>query len=467
MRRSMFFAASAVLLATFAVTTLTERAARACGGCFTPPENPTVVTDHRMILSIAKEQTTLYDQIRYQGDPGSFAWVLPIAGTVDVGLSADALFNILDQQTQTQIVPPPRNCPGPPSGCNFGAASAGRNAADSEGGVEVLKREVVGPYETVQLKSSDPAALDAWLAKNGFKVPDAIKPVLAKYIGEKFDFLALKLVPGKGVNDMRPVRVTTPGATAVLPLRMVAAGAGATVGITLWVVGEGRYEPQNFPTFSIPTADIVWNWAQSKSNYTELRAQKTAAGGGRAWELESSDGILPQQVSQQLSYVGDVYLPDGGTAPAPGGYTPIQDGQGTVVKTAVQARQEDLAALFKGVTGPAARVTRLRADLAYAALDADLVVTATQDQAVLVRTRQLTREADQPQCPVFDGCESAGTAPRDEAIARSSSGGIFSSSCATTQARDGNHGWLAAGAGFVGLALANAIRRRRAPRLRS
>jgi hypothetical protein len=452
-----------MLLATFAATTLAERDARACGGCFTPSENPTVVTDHRMILSIAKEQTTLYDQIRYQGDPGSFAWVLPIAGTVDVGLSADALFNILDQQTQTQILPPPLNCPAPPSGCLFGPSAAAGRAADDSNGVEVLKREVVGPYETVQLKSSDPTALDAWLAKNGFKVPDAIKPVLANYVAEKFDFLALKLVPGKGVTDMRPVRVTTPGATAVLPLRMVAAGAGATVGITLWVVGEGRYEPQNFPTFSIPTADIVWNWAQSKSNYTELRAQKNVAGAGRAWELESSDGIYPAQISTQLAYVSPVYLPDGGTAPAPGGYTPIRDEQGNVVKTVDQARQEDLTALFKGVGGNTARVTRLRADLAYAALDADLVVTAAQDQAVVGRTRQLTREADQPLCPVFNGCDSNGTAPRDEAIARTSgSGSIFSSSCATTPTHDESHGWLAAGGGFVGLALANAIRRRRA-----
>ena len=69
-----------------------------------------------------------------------------------------------------------------------------------------------------------------------------IDPIIAAYVNEGFDFLALKLQPGQGVQAMRPVRVTTQGAGLTLPLRMVAAGTGATVGITLWVVADGRYE---------------------------------------------------------------------------------------------------------------------------------------------------------------------------------------------------------------------------------
>ena len=53
-----------------------------------------------------------------------------------------------------------------------------------------------------------------------------ILPVIDAYVAEGFNFLALKLVPGQGVDSMRPVRVTTPGAAATLPLRMVAAGTG-------------------------------------------------------------------------------------------------------------------------------------------------------------------------------------------------------------------------------------------------
>ena len=63
---------SVILAATAAVATnaVSERDARACGGCFHPPtETDSVITDHRMVLTVSSTQTTLYDQIRYQGNP--------------------------------------------------------------------------------------------------------------------------------------------------------------------------------------------------------------------------------------------------------------------------------------------------------------------------------------------------------------------------------------------------------------
>ena len=254
MRRQLAIGVVCVL-AAIGGTVAFERDASACGGCFGPPppptESPTVVTDHRMILSLSKEQSTLYDQIRYQGSPASFAWVLPISGTVDIGLSADVVFGSLDTMTATVIQAPPQNCPQPPTSCNtsFGAPQAAGASAKDDNGVTVLKKEIVGPYETVQLKAEDPQALEAWLAKNGFVVPPDVKPVVDTYVKEHFNFLALKLVPGKGVQEMRPVRVTSQGANVALPLRMVAAGTGPVVGISLWIVAEGRYEPQNYASF--------------------------------------------------------------------------------------------------------------------------------------------------------------------------------------------------------------------------
>src|SRR5437773_1552137 len=83
------------------------RDAEACGGCFHAPtiqqmEN-TQVTGHRMILSISKTQSTLWDQITYSGSPSSFAWVLPVKGMIDIGISSDALFGDLEQMTQVTI----------------------------------------------------------------------------------------------------------------------------------------------------------------------------------------------------------------------------------------------------------------------------------------------------------------------------------------------------------------------------
>src|SRR6185436_759765 len=107
-----------------AFASFTSRDADACGGCFVPSESSSVVTDHRMALSVSPGQTTLYDQIKYSGDPASFAWVFLTVGPVTVGLSADTLFNALDQASRVAILPPPLNCPPPPA-CAGGSSSGG------------------------------------------------------------------------------------------------------------------------------------------------------------------------------------------------------------------------------------------------------------------------------------------------------------------------------------------------------
>jgi len=125
----------------------------------------------------------------------------------------------------------------------------------------------------VQLKAEEPAALENWLKANGYNIPADVAPVVAKYVGEKFNFLALKLIPSSSVKDMRPVRVTSKKGTLTLPLRMVAAGTGATVGISLWVVAEGRYAPQNFNSFIIDDNDLGWD-PNTRRNYTDVRTRR-------------------------------------------------------------------------------------------------------------------------------------------------------------------------------------------------
>jgi hypothetical protein len=308
-----------------ALVMIAGRDARACGGCFQPPPPPTQVasdiTDERMLLAVSPTQTTLYDQIRYAGSPSSFAWVLPIRGTVTVGLSADVLFDSIDALTATQIEPPASKCPPPPScnsgGCIGGASADGFNSANAGGAgapppVTVTKQENVGPYATVQLHATDSSALDTWLDGNGFAIPTDVVPVLDAYVAEGFDFLAMKLLPDQGVQAMRPVRVTSAGAGFSLPLRMAAIGTGPTVGITIWVVSDGRYEPQNFPSFHIDDSNLVWDWSSSLSNYTTLRAGAEAAFLYKGWEIESSIDINEQRITTAI-YSGGSNL--NGTGP--------------------------------------------------------------------------------------------------------------------------------------------------------
>lgn len=273
--------------AAVAASTLTQSTdARACGGCFVQNES-TVVTDHRMALSISKTQTVLWDQIRYTGDPREFAWVLPVRVGTKLELAHDEFFTALDAATQPVIVPPNR------SGGRLGCAVAGCSASESassapgEGQVQIVSQAVVGPYETVTLRATDPDALTRWLKSHAFAIPTSIEPTISAYVREGFDFIALRLAPRCGERQMRPVRVVTPGADPTLPLRMVAAGVGARVGITLYVIGEGRYHPQNFPDAQVDwESELTWSRSSNRSNYQDLAAEAMAQSGGRAWLTE-------------------------------------------------------------------------------------------------------------------------------------------------------------------------------------
>src|SRR5688500_13852624 len=50
----------------------------ACGGCFAPQDPPTVVSGHRMVMSVSPTHSVLWDQIQYASEPEEFAWVLPV-----------------------------------------------------------------------------------------------------------------------------------------------------------------------------------------------------------------------------------------------------------------------------------------------------------------------------------------------------------------------------------------------------
>jgi MYXO-CTERM domain-containing protein len=467
MRRHHLLFALAPLAVLF-----TPRDAQACGGCFhNPGDVPTVVTDHRMIFSVSPTQTTLYDQIKYTGDPAAFAWVLPIAGTAKVGLSADIVFTTLDQQTQTTVLAAPVSCPPPPPNCVL-PASAGASppppAPPPPGTVNVISEEVVGPYQTVQLAATTPNALEDWLAQNGFDLPSDVKPTVDAYVAGGFDFLAMKLLPNKGVQDMRPVRVTTTGSSLALPLRMVAAGTGANVGVTLWIVAEGRYEPQNFPWFRIEDKDLVWDYAANKSNYTILRADHTSASGGKAWEIESSlaFGVVGYESTVTRGYTSGSVANSESIAQQD--YLPVKDSGGTVTETAVQVRADDMEALFHGIPNATTRVTRIRADLAHAALTEDLVLTASSDQAVLTNIRQSTTPINF-QCPSYSYCDgSSGSSGATSGGADGTSsggtgagsgGGGETFSCATSPEAPSS-AWLAP-LGFLGFALARSRRRSR------
>jgi hypothetical protein len=254
-----------------------------------------------MAFSISTTQTVLWDQIQYSGNPSEFAWVLPVQRGAVIEESRDEWFAALDAATQPVINGPATYVSTAP-GCALAGCGAGGSAGESNAGgggpVQVLAQGVVGPYETVTLQSSSPSALTDWLTAHSFDIPATIAPILRDYVAGGFDFIAVRLRPECGVGAMKPVRIVTPGADPTLPLRMVAAGAGAEVDLVLWVLGEGRWDAQNFPAVVLDESQLTWDQAQGISNYEALAESLMAEQGGRSWLTEFAAPITSYGSSQ-------------------------------------------------------------------------------------------------------------------------------------------------------------------------
>lgn len=449
-----------VALGVLVATLASSRVADACGGCFAPPSSEqSLVTGHRMAFAVNEERTVLWDQFEYQGSPEDFSWVLPVKPGAWVEESVDAWFEALDSFTSARIFAPPLLCAQPEfsdSGCGSSQNDTAAGSAGGDGGgsdVIVKHRGTIGPYNTVTLSSQDPKALETWLEQHGYVVPDYTLPIIAAYVAEGFDFIALRLQPGKGVQQMTPVRVVTPKGDPELPLRMVAAGATSFVDITLFVLAERRYAMPDLPELSVPLDELVWDFAQSSSNYLDVRKATLAENDGRTYlttfakgSAFSSDVQTPAGFSAQFvattpdgtwngayGQLAELYLgqamsssaewqstPASACAgvlgavqstnrvvdncdPSSGECTPL--GTGEISSTELVCEEwSDLATGMIGMRPKNVWVTRLEMRLPQTALDADCIVAPALSQDEVSSMLQAKNGANPP-CrePIFNG----------------------------------------------------------------
>ncbi len=467
-------------LATMGVSSLFVTDADACGGCFHATDDPetTVVTGHRMAFAISPTQTVLWDQVEYTGSPQEFAWVLPIKPGARLELASNAWFEALDAATSTRVLAPQLFCGfsggdfedsgGSGCGCaSYDSASAG-NFEGTGGGevpppVTVVRRETVGPYEVVTLATDTPGVLTDWLQTNGFAVDAGIQPIIDQYTTEDFDFIAMRLAPGAGVQNMKPVRVVSPGATPVLPLRMVAAGTGANTAITLYMIGEGRWEAKNFPNATVLETDVTWDFAAVQSDYSVLRQDVLAKENGRTFlSSYARQGALLSPVTnsrgQQVQYaagengfptfstIGELYAETGrlnaetldsscasrflqyadsmdlvvNPCDADGMCTEVLPGQIDArdlacAKPMDKPAFDDMAAALTGMHPASVWLTRIEGNLSRVALELDLELQAEASQATIDNWLTAGKKLNPPcvESAVAPILKDTGTTPRE------------------------------------------------------
>lgn len=431
-------AGCSLMVATALAAVLTAKSdAKACAAVLTetiPGATETLkVQDHRIAFSISKQRTILWDQVHYTGSPTGFAWVVPVKAGAVVELSRDAWMDALDSSTSTTITRPAitiddasgEGCTVPSPGCS-GAVGGELGGGSTKEEATVVRQSVVGPYETVTLRSTSPEAVFEWLRTHDYAVDARARSVIGQFVAEGFDFLAMRLQPGRDVQSMRPVRLVTPGADPTLPLRMIAVGAGESVGLTVFVLGEGRYHPKNFPDAVVDFTQLRWPEGSSASNYQALASAALAKDEGRGWLTEYSGSGTSQIAASYYnskclgsSGPGDAGKGDAGRRDSGVGDSGVDAGDldadvgdaGDLDADVLDAgdldastrgfddcNKDDLEKATQGMTGPI-WVTRLRANLPVAALTRDLVLEASAEQ-VPVSASHTVPSSDAPKASV-------------------------------------------------------------------
>jgi MYXO-CTERM domain-containing protein len=301
------------LVAAASVTFAGLRVADACG-CVSPPavtEGDYAVNQQaeQIIFEVEPNYVTAHILIKYAGDPAAFAWIVPVPeAPEEMSISPAAAFGLLDDLTAPDVAVTVENlCPvsqwacrhHPDADCggNFGddddvatVLDAGASSSDAGGGggpppVEVIDEQVVGDYQTVTFRASEAAAAAQWLRDNGFIVNATTTLYMESYVEANMVFVAAKLVPGAGVDAIKPLRLRFRAPFPSIPLVLTAVAAEPHLTVTAYVYASTPFRPMSHPVVAIDPARIAQDRG-GRGNYPMVLARTIDEAGGDGFAIE-------------------------------------------------------------------------------------------------------------------------------------------------------------------------------------
>ena len=269
------------LTLALALVALVPTPALACGGFFCM-RSPMDQAGERILFIQDGYDVTAHVQVKYQGEARKFSWVVPTPTEPKLGVGSETLFTQLDQATRPQWqleIKDLGGCEYPRWELEDRAASAPSGAAESQ--VQVVSQAKVGPYDSAVIRSNDPAALKAWLRKNGYEIPPKLDPLLDPYVAGRYYFVALKLQQDRGSGDLQPVTLTYRATKPGVPIRLTAVAATPDMDLYVWYLGADRAIPENYRHAKVNEARV--DWLSNGGNYREVVTKAANEAGGQAF----------------------------------------------------------------------------------------------------------------------------------------------------------------------------------------
>ena len=313
-------------LSVASLVALSPQEAEACGGTFCDGGAPMAVnqTGETILFRLHDGRVEAHVQIAYNGDPSRFAWLVPVTAIPEVKPGSSQLFiNLLNSTVPTYFANFVfAECGGFDDigfGCGAALDTADIGSAEfdsgGEGGEEgggpadpeVVARGQAGAFEYAVLMGQSTAEIVNWLEANGYAQDPDAPPILDEYVQEGFYFLALKLVPGAGVDEIHPVAFDYEGSEPCVPIRLTRIAAEEDMGIRTFFLGEERYAPKNF--FHVVLNQIAVSWRPTPgADYSDVVTLAVDEAGGKAFVTEYAG---PSNVVDRTGLVGPTWSAQG------------------------------------------------------------------------------------------------------------------------------------------------------------
>ncbi|MEE2828384.1 MAG: DUF2330 domain-containing protein [Myxococcota bacterium] len=288
--------------------------ANACGGFFCNGTTLIAVdqTKERILFEVNGDGTLDVNvEITYSGSPEGFAWVVPVppSFTGELGVLPPSTLRLLDAATAPRIIPP-----NPYGGEDFDEDLAAGGSADDDddadppnedgGPVDVIDLPQVGPYAPQLVSSDDASALVEWLNENGYLITDEMAPLVGNYVASDMNFLAMKLAPEAGIQDIAPIKITYESETPMIPLVLTAVAAEPEMGILVFAAGDQRYEPSNYEGLFIDDELLRADPRTGETNYYPLLSFLSDQFDRQAFFTEYSDSSANLNQAVQNTWIG-------------------------------------------------------------------------------------------------------------------------------------------------------------------
>lgn len=218
--------------------------------------NPADSPNQRALIIHDGSSETLIVQIKYQGEPADFSWVIPVPNVPDpraIQPAEDEIFDRLHSLTQPSVLVVESIRSG--RGDSYEGGPDAQNLADPTPQLQVWEQLEIGPYVVTTLSASAEDTLINWLVQNGYQLPQSGRGIVESYIQKKWCFVAVKVNmmqknADTSAKSLVPLAIRFKTEQIIFPLEISKISAAPWSEILLYVL-SGHRVVSNYATKEI------------------------------------------------------------------------------------------------------------------------------------------------------------------------------------------------------------------------